>query len=324
MAPKLSGFKAKFRNLRNSRRTKNFLAFLVFVFISAVFWLILTMNDEAQRGFDCELKIIDVPDSVTFITPIPDKIRVVIKDKGIQLFRYKFLRDKELTIRFNEFAEGNSLHISKGSLSATIKSKFGKQATIVSFAPDAINLTFTRRPGRKVPVEVVYDVTAAPGMMVSENKQISDKTVMIYSVGSTDSIRRVFTDKIILHNLDKTITVDARLHSPEGTRVIPGSVKVTFNVEQLVLKESEVPVTVDQLPAGRDILFFPSMVWVSYYVPMSRYNEEASGIKVVASFNEAVASSTNKVGVRIEESAPYMSNVELRTDSVEYSLVSGK
>lgn len=321
---KRSAFKKTLLTIRDSGKTKNFLVFLVFVGIAAVFWVVMSLNDDTQDRYEVKLVIENIPDSVTFINLPPEQLYVTVKDKGTNLVRYSLTGAPELKINFDEYVEGNYLRVTHPSLNASLRHIFGSMASIATVSPDSLKLNFTRLPGRNLPIELIYDVTAAPGMVLAGNPQISSPVVAFYSATPSDTIHRLFTDKITLRNIEKNTTVKVPLAQLPGSRTIPSTVDVTFNVEPLVKKESEVPVVADVIPAGRDILFFPSKVKVSYYVPMSRYSDAETPIKAEASFNEAVITSSNKVGVKIVGKAPYMSNVELLTDSVEYTLVRAK
>ena len=315
-----SRLKKAFIKVRDSGKTKDILVFLVFVCIAAVFWFILALNDDVQEGYDIPLEITDVPDSVTFISIPPAKLHVTVRDRGGNLLRNHVTGVPRLTLGFGEFADGDRFRVSHSSLSASLKRLFGASATVTSVAPDSLSLIFTRLPGKRVPLVLDYDVIAAPGMVLGEPK-LSDVSVQVFSTDKTDTLRHILTEKVVLNNLDRNTTVDVPVRSVAGKRVVPSSVSVTFAVEPLVKKESEVPVVADNIPIGQDILFFPSRVRVTYYVPMSRYGDSADPIRVEASFNEAVLTSSDKVAVRVAGKAPYMSNVELLQDSVEYTLV---
>lgn len=315
-----SRFRTWFLKARDSRKTKDFLVFLVFVVIAAVFWLIMALNDDVQSNYDVSLRIEGKPDSVTFITVPPEKIHVSVRDRGVNLLRHRIMGVPEIQVNFKEFSDGSRMRLSHTELNAVVRHLFGGTASISSVTPDSINLVYTLYPGRRIPIDVVYDVTAAPGMVVGAPK-LSTTAVDAFSPIKSDTLRILYTDKVTLRNLDKTTTVEVPVQKVPGTRIEPSVINVTFPVESLVKKESDVPVTADNIPRGQDILFFPSKVRVSYYVPMSRYNDDASPIKVQASFNEAVETSSDKVGVKVVSKAPYMSNVEVLIDSVEYTLV---
>ena len=312
--------KLSYRKWRDSGKAKDFLVFLVFVGIAAIFWFILALNDDSQRSYDVSLEIVDVPDSVTFINRPPVKLHLTVRDRGLNLLRHKITGVPRLSINFPEYAEDNRFRMSHTGLQASLRRIFGSTAVISSVTPDSLNLIYTTLPGVELPLELVYDVTPAPGMVLGTPK-MPVRTVDVYSTSKTDTLRRLYTEEVVLRNIDKNTVVDVPVIPVPGKRVEPSSVKVTFTVEQLVKKESEVMVEADNIPLGHDILFFPSRVRVSYFVPMSKYADSDIPVKVIASFNEAFNTSSDKVGIRIVSHAPYISNVELLQDSVEYTVV---
>lgn len=308
------------RRIKESGKTKDFLVFLVFVAIAAVFWFILALNDDSQNSFDVPLALEDVPDSVTFINMPPPRLHVTVRDRGIDLMRNNIAGIPDLRLNFAEYAEDGRFRVSHASLQASLRRVFGSSAVISSVTPDSLSLVYTTFPGKRLPLELVYDVTVAPGMVLGQPK-LSTVAVDVFSTSRNDTLRRIFTDKVVLRNIDRTTTMSVPVEKLPGKRVEPAFVDVTFVVEQLVKKESEVMVEADNIPLGHDILFFPSRVRVAYYVPMSKYAEGDIPVKVMASFNEAFNTASDKVAVHIVSQPSYVSNVELLQDSVEYSVV---
>lgn len=307
--------------MRKSRKVKNFLVFLVFILIALVFWFVMALNDEVSEKISVKIEVVDKPDSVTFITLPPSQIQVIVKDKASHLLRHSFQKDLKLSLNFQEFSGENRFKVSKGDLTTVLRNLLGRNVSIPSVSVDSISCIYTTSPGKKVPVELVYDVTACPGMVIGSRPNVSNAYVNVFSLNDIDSLKAVKTEKIIRHDLAKTTTVEARLRPVAGARIIPDKIKVTFLVEQLVKKESNITVTADNIPIGKDILFFPAKVRVVYYVPMSMYSQEENGIQVRASFNEAMLTNSSKVGVWVDRVPSYIKNVELITDSVEYTLV---
>lgn len=318
-----SKVKRSFLRFRDSGKLKDFLVFLVFVGIATAFWFILALNDDAQKSYDVKLDIVNVPDSVTFINLPPSRLHITVRDKGANLLRYNLTGVPFLNLNFEEFSEDDHFRVSHAGLSAALRHRFGSTAAISSITPDSLNLVYTSLPGKEVPVRLKYDVTVAPGMVLGR-PLLSTNKVKVYSLSKMDTIRRIYSENMVLRNLDKNTTVVMPLVAPPGTRVEPAKIAVTFVVEQLIKKESDVIVEADNIPLGRDILFFPSKVRVSYYVPMSRYNENAAGdIKIEASYTEAERTTSDKVGIRVVSKPSYMTNLVLHEDSVEYTLVKG-
>ena len=73
----------------SSARGKEVLLFMLFLLISYVFWLLLTLNNEVQEDMDVPVELVDVPDSVTIITDVPQVIKVSVRDKGSSLMKYR-------------------------------------------------------------------------------------------------------------------------------------------------------------------------------------------------------------------------------------------
>lgn len=316
-------FKEKVRKIRRSRRTRNFLVFLVFVFIAFVFWFIMALNDSVQRNVEVKFEIENVPDSITFLSNPPSKLQITVRDKGSRLLNHLLLKDKKITIDFNEYAEKSTFRISRNMLHAIVKDLFSDNAVISSVSPDSIVVPFTDKQGKIFPVNPDYDVTVVDGMTLRGQPMVDPAFVTVFGPG-VDSITAIYTEPITLRKIDKNMTVTVPLRRIQGVRIIPENVKVLFNVEQMVKRETEVPVKANYIPTGQDILFFPAKVRVSYFVPASKYNESPNELEVTASFNEAVVSSTDKVSVKITKTAPYMKMVELGVDSIQYTLVHGK
>ena len=75
------------REFMASSAFRKMLTFLVFVVIAALFWFIMALNDSAQDDFEVRVAITNVPDSVTFINLPPQKIHVMVRDQGVNLWR---------------------------------------------------------------------------------------------------------------------------------------------------------------------------------------------------------------------------------------------
>lgn len=315
-----SRFKKKFHNMRDSGKIKDFLVFLIFVFVAAVFWFILTLNDEMQHSYDVTVEVVDVPDSVTFINRPPQLIHVTLKDRGMNQLKYKITGNPELHLKFNDYIDGNFFRVSSSELSSAVRSLLGAPLDITSCDPDSIRALFTGSPGKNVPIRLSYDVTVSPGLVLGEPR-LSRNYCSLYSVDKHDTVSVVSTEKIVLKDIDKNTTVSVPLIQPSGKRVEPESIDVTFVVEQLVKKEASIAVEAIDVPSDEDILFFPSKVKVTYFVPVSRYSQHDDGIRIAANFNDALNSATDRVSIRVIGKAPYISKIELDQESVEYTIV---
>ncbi len=319
---KIDSLKHKWQQLRESADFRNALVFLGFVAIAAVLWFTFALNDSFQDSFDVEVKIVNVPDSVTFITDAPAGIHVSVHDKGTDLLRNGVMKTPVLTINFSEFASGGVMRFSKSDLFSALRGVFGNNASIASTSVDSLCLRYTTEPGKRVPISVQWEAEAASGFMVSGQPKLSQTSVLLFSNAATiDTVRRVETKPVVLRDLSETATVEAQIKPLPDSKTIPSVVKVTIPVEPLVKKESKMIVTPVNVPAGESVLLFPSQVDAVYYVPMSKFNEAPPQVVLTADYTFVTGRHTGRLPVKIGSHPAWCMNLKVVPDSVEYTIV---
>ncbi|MDE5887899.1 MAG: hypothetical protein K2H46_09985 [Muribaculaceae bacterium] len=323
MTERKERIKERWRKMRESSSFHNVMVFMVFVVISASFWFILALNDSVQDSFNVKVQITNVPDSITFISDIPEKIHVSVRDKGTNLWRNGYMRQPVVHINFREYGENGHLLFSKNDLSSALKNVFGANAQIASVSIDSISLVYTDHKGRRVPVQVQSKVTAALGFTRVGEIKISPSNVLVYGdKGIIDTIHKVETDMIRLDNLSETTTREVNIKRLKGIRIIPSKVKVEIPIEPLVKKVALITLTPVNVPEGESLLLFPSKVPVEYYVAMSRLDDDDDpDIHLDVDFNGIAESHNGKLKIEVKKYPDRFLNLSLQSDSVEYTIV---
>lgn len=310
------------RSWKTTARFHNILLFLIFVAVASVLWLIFALNDSMNRGVDVWLRISDVPDSVTFINDPPQKVHVSVSDKGTSLIRKVVLRNLVVDIDFRQFARDGVLRFSKSDMEGALQEIFGSSTKISSQSVDSLRLNYTYAKGKRIPVVVDLDVTPASGSILDGMPIVKPTAVLAYSVsGNLDTLTRVHTEKIIKRDVSGSLTVNAKILSVPGVKFVPASVKVSLNVEPLVRKQSVATVKAIDVPASMSVLLFPSRINVSYYVPMSKFNDDSPEIEVIADYDSSGAATSGHLPLRLGHHPSWCVNVQLLSDNVEYTLV---
>ena len=311
----------RWRSVKTTSGFRKLVTYLIFVGIATLFWFILALNDNIQDDFDVKLEFTNVPDSVTFITVPPEEIHVAVRDQGASILRRALFVTPKLHINFRDYAKDGKLIYGKSELNAGLKGLFGAGATLVSTSIDNLSLDYTTLPGKRIPVVVSADFSAAVGKVIYGQPSSTPKSVTVYGTRDVlDTITRVFTEKIVRTNLEDSKDLSVRLKNVSGARIEPETVKVHVNVEMLVRKEANVTIKAEHLPAGMDILLFPSTATVEYFIPMSCFNRDDVAPEVSVDVRELQASS-KRLPLHLGASPKDMLNIRVLTDSVEYTLV---
>ena len=76
------------RNFLFSSVNKEFLIFLFFLFLSSVFWLMMTLNETYEKEISVPVRLVGVPKNAVLTTEMEDTVRVTVRDKGFALASY--------------------------------------------------------------------------------------------------------------------------------------------------------------------------------------------------------------------------------------------
>lgn len=296
--------------------------FLLFVAIASLFWCIVSLNDSVTETFRVRLNIINVPDSVTFITDPPAEIHVTLRDKGTNILRSGVVKHPSMEINFMDYASDGVFRMTSSELNSELKADLGTGSTVTNVSLDSLRLLYTGEPGKRVPVEVLSDLTAASGYVINGSPRLLTKGVKIYSFGNEiDTVHKVLTQRLVRRNLSQTSEFDVKLAPVRGVKMVPSQVRVRVVVEPLVHKEAYVNVEVRNLPSSESVLLFPNRVPVSFYVPMSRFNDADVPVTVYVDYLDTKAAGGSKLSLHVGQHSPQLVNLELRADSVEFTLV---
>lgn len=315
-------FKEQWQRLRSSSQFRNVLMFLIFVAVSALFWVILALNDSVTETFRVRLNFQNVPDTVTFISDPPVDMHVTLRDKGTNILRSGVVKHPNLDINFNDYARDGVFRMSRSDINALLKNSFGSGIQISSLSLDSLRLYYTTSPGKRVPVVVRVNVSASSGNIISGPPMAMEKSVRIYSFGNeVDTINHVYTQLLTKSDLSQTAMFDVKVKPIPNVKIVPPVIRVKIPVEPLVLKEGYAQVEAIGVPPGESLLLFPNRVPVTYYVPMSVFNENHEDITVYVEYADTKSIAGNKLPVSLKDYPEFIVNPELHADSVEYTLV---
>lgn len=317
MNGKAQKIKEKVTAALKSSRGQNVLLYLLFVAVAFVFWVFLSLDTEVQRDFEVPVELQDVPDSVTVIGHVPEALGVSVKGKDSQLLRFLWGKMSPVRLKWQENIEGDALVLNRQKLDSKMREYFGNGVQIVSCRPDSLRLPFTSQPGVRVKLVVQADIRPNLQYILSGPIVANVDSVMLYSVADIPhSLRLVSTEPLVKSNLKDTMRYEVKVKPIAGVRIIPDVVTVTVPVEPLIARKRSVPIVVDNLPEGTNLLTFPSKAEISYLVPMSAYNDDYP-VKAYVDFR-AARPSRKKLPVSLSTIPSVYHNVSFSPDSVNY------
>lgn len=316
--PRREKIKKTLRSILTSQRGKNILVYIIFVFISAIFWLLLTLNNEIQQEYRIKVNIKSIPDSITLLSNIPQDLKVVVREKGSTSFRYTIGGTPELNINFNEYNDGEKLfRISSVQLKSLVTNILGNGAYMVSISPDSIYSKFTTLPPKKVPIE--FDIKALPNYQYAISGKIISSNYYAYVYGDKEDlnkVHKVYTTRLEETDLKDTTKRKVKIHPIPNIKIVPNSIEITIPVEPLITKKITIPVITRGVPYGVSIVTFPSKVSISYLVPANEYKDSQNFM--AEAYYQDVLDKSNKLRLYLNHQNWKYGDVSMEADSVEY------
>ncbi len=162
---------------------------------------------------------------------------------------------------------------------------------LIKVKPDSIHFifgkTFTKKVFVKPRVQINYEASEHVYQKIKTNPQ--------FVVVSSDSltltkIDTLYTEKIVLNDLNKSIEQQAEISIPEEINDLvvlsQNKVMLRINLDEYVQKTIQIPVAVTNTPAGMLIKTFPAFVQVSVNAPYNLFDSlNNSFIKATVDFN---------------------------------------
>lgn len=328
MAEKQSGqlksTKNFIRNFLHINNSREFLVFLLFLLISFLFWYLTTITNEYELKFSPTLKLKNVPKELMIIEPLPEKIDIVLKDKGDQLVKYKARgKFKELVIDYRQHANimGRTA-IYGAELNKLITSKLPSSTQLVSLSRDTLMYYVGSTQGVKVPVRTSGRIETNSHYHIDRIRIVPDSVTVYASATYLDTLQAVYTPEVdftgLTDSLKHTLTLRAGMR---GVKYEPAEVELNIAVSQYVEKSVEVPITGYLFPYGMSLKTFPSKAKITFRVSLEDYNKVSKeDFTLLVRYSQIQDNHTGKIAPQLETKPNYITNVKIEPEEVDYLL----
>ena len=311
----------KIRNFLLSAKSREFLIFLFFVFVSLCFWFLQTMNDTYQTEFKIPVRLKNVPKEVVMTSELPDEIRVKVEDRGTVLLNYMLGRTFfPLTFNFEDYQDkGSYVRIPQTEILKKISAQLNNSTQLPAVRPDTLDYIYSRGIPKKVPVAVGGEVSAGRQYYVSDIRVIPDSVVVYAPQGVLNTILTAYTQPFHWTNVTDTLKKHINLQKLHGVKFVPSSVDVVACVDMYSEKTLGVPVVGIGFPKGKVLRTFPSKVQVTVQVGLKNFKSVTEkDFLVGVSYADVIGNKSEKLPLTIKKYPDVVSHVRVTPSSVDY------
>ena len=310
------------RNFLFSNVNKQFVVFLFFLFLSGIFWLIMTLNETYERDIKIPLRITNIPKNVVLTSNATDTVRATIRDKGWLVLGYLYGNKlKTMGVSFKNYDRGNGGGIiSNSELKRMVEQQLEISSKIISVKPEKIEFFYNNGERKRVPVRWAGRVIPDQLFFISDVKYQPNSVDVYASAEKLDSIRVIYTEPLNYVSFRDTLSIDCRLSHPNDIKVVPERVHINFYTDVLTEeKMSGIPIVCLNIPQDRVLRTFPSKATVHFVAGVSRIRSlRPEDFLVVADYHEIMEKKTEKCTLYLRKTPQGISRARLETKQVDY------
>jgi hypothetical protein len=309
-----------FRN----QQWKEILTFLFFLLLSFGFWILQSLQQDYEQRIELPLRYKNIPPEWILPEDTPEKITLLLKDKGSTLMYYLWkahFSPVDILVSNLSYSSDPYLQVTSQVLETAISKHLMSSTSILSINPREIKIRYDTLSSRQVPVVTNIIVNTRPGFQLSGSIKISRSEVRLYgSRKILDTLQGVHTKFSAIEDVSETKELIVGLDLPAGVKADYETIKLTVPVEEFTEKRIQLPVLCDDIPVGYALRIFPSTVEVVCDIPLSLFKELTDDeLEIQLSFDEFKKKRlTGKLLLRITKKPSWVVNTVIIPNEVEF------
>ena len=315
------------KNFLLSNINKQLFTFLFFLILSAIFWLILTLNEGYEKELKIPVRIVNVPKNVMLTSPSVDTVRATVRDQGWVLLNYMFGEyNNNVKIDFRNYDKtfGKGV-VPNADLKRLVEQSLESSSKVTAVKPEKLEYFYNNGEHKRVPVHWNGRVIPEQLFFISHVDYKPDTVDVYASREKLDSIRIVYTEPLNYVGFRDTLLVDCKLAHAADVKVVPERIQVVFHTDLLTEESIDVPIKCINLPAGKTLRTFPAKVRVNFVAGVSQIRElTADEFIVVADYLEIEQKASEKCNIYLKEVPHGISRATLNTKQVDYLIEDGE
>ena len=305
-----------------SNVNKQFLVFIFFLFLSGIFWLVITLNETYEKDIKIPAQVVGIPKNVVLTSVPTDTIRVTIREKGWVMLGYLYTDQLgTIQIPFKSYDRGRGTGVvGINELKRMIEQRLEVSSKIIAVKPERMEFSYNNGECRRVPIRWAGRVIPDQLYFISHVEYLPDSVDIYASREKLDSIRVVYTEALNYVNFRDTLTVECQLAHLNDVKIVPDRVQIRFHTDVLTEETmSNIPIQCVNLPAGKVLRTFPRYAKVHFVAGASQIrNLRAEDFKVIADYHEIELSHKEKCNLYLREVPQGVSRATLNTKQVDY------
>lgn len=297
--------------------------FLLFLIISFAYWMSLFIEKDVKHKYTLPVKYTNIPEDVAFDTPLTDTFTINVESKGSNIINNTlFNRHPFIEIDVSTYSNEKVTEIQGEELKRIFRDKLAlEQDEIKGYYPVSIPLKTSKLQQKEISVIFDGEVSTAQNNLVVDIVEITPHRITAYGTQSQlENLKHAETEFTIIEGLKATSDFKVKLKTnADGIKYNREYVDLYIPVLVYTERSFEIPITAKEIPAGRDVKFFPSQVVVSFSVTLDDYKKiSADDFSIELSYPQFYENKNARVNIALTDSALSARNIKVSPSTVEF------
>ncbi|ERT58277.1 YbbR-like protein [Prevotella sp. BV3P1] len=322
MLNQLKRITAPIRNFLLDLVSKRFLVFLFFLFLSAAFWLSMTLDEMYEKEIPVPIRLVNVPKNIIITTNMPDTVIVTVRDKGFAFIGY-FTGEpfRPINLNFSTYANESAGrgNVPLADVQNILYQRLATSSRITALKPDQLKFYFNFGQSKTLPVRANGIMTPAKNYYLARVSFWPEKVTVYAQQSKLDSLRYIMTEKLNLTNFTDTLIRQVNLQKIIGVKTVPEKVKIGLFPDILTEESIEVPIKAINMPKGKTLRTFPSKVKVLFNIGVTAFRKiNEKQFEVVVDYNELQANPSDKCALHLKTVPAEVRQARLEMNQIDY------
>ena len=244
---------------------------------------------------------------------------------GYKVIRSYIRKERGVEVPFRQadmnHKGGDVFYVTPDDLKGYSHLIFGPEIAVEYFVTDTLFFRFPYENYKKVPVVPISTITYADQYMAESALEVTPDSVLVYGEPfRLENIDAVYTKPINYLDVSKEVSGVEKLEKIKDIRISEYEVGYELKVKRFVEVVSSVPVTAVNVPLGKKMSVYPSVVEVSLKCNFPLIDDPESGLRVEADYNELQNSLGQRCVLKVNAPARGVISTEVTPMSVSYIL----
>lgn len=302
--------------------------FIICMVIAFVFWGLIKLSDQYNTTYTFHVDYSNAPANKKLTQYIDSTINLSIKSRGFKILELELFEDMNLlSIDLNKYniihKEGDVFFIYTQPIEAQMSELVGIPESEIKLSKTTLSFVMEELHSKVVPIIGRQSLSFRDQFDLYVDALIQPYLTTVYGPEMVlDTLSAIFTEAIVVSDIDHSQTIDARLVNPVPSllRLAPSEVKIVINVEKFTESVFETPIDLSDLDVK--IRTFPSAVKVYFKVAQKDYNSVHETLfKVSPILDHTDIKRTDKLRLQLTTKPDFVRNIRIVPAEVEFLII---